>query len=228
MTATIRLDSVSVRFGDRAALEDVSCDLTARRIAVIGANGSGKSTFARLLNGLVIASDGRVLVNELDPARDKRAVRRAVGFVFCNPDSQIVMPTVSEDLAFSLRNRGLTSSEIDTRVAETLHRFGLEPLATERCFELSSGQKQLLAVAAVVISEPVLVVADEPTALLDAQNTRLMRRHLIDDVAQTVVLVTHDLALAEQCDIALRFAEGRLVATGNAREIVAGYRKDVA
>ena len=107
MTATIRLDGVSVRFGDRIALDDVSCDLTARRIAVIGANGSGKSTFARLLNGLVIASAGRVLINDLDPARQKRDVRRSVGFVFCNPDAQIVMPTVSEDLAFSLRNRGL-------------------------------------------------------------------------------------------------------------------------
>ncbi len=227
MTATIRLDRVSVRFGDRDALDDVSCDLTARRIAVIGANGSGKSTFARLLNGLVAASAGRVLVNELDPARDKRAVRRAVGFVFCNPDAQIVMPTVSEDLAFSLRNRGLTPAEINERVSATLERFGLTALSTERCFELSSGQKQLLAVAAVVISEPVLVVADEPTALLDAQNTKLMRRHLIDDATQTVVLVTHDLKLAEQCDVALRFANGRLIATGNAQEIVAAYRKDV-
>ncbi len=227
MTATIRLDRVSVRFGDRLALDDVSCDLTARRIAVIGSNGSGKSTFARLLNGLVTASGGRVLVNNLDPARDKRAVRRAVGFVFCNPDAQIVMPTVSEDLAFSLRNRGMTHAEISTRVADTLDRFGLAQIATERCFELSSGQKQLLAVAAVAISEPVLIVADEPTALLDAQNTNLMRHHLIDEVSQTVVLVTHDLALAEQCDVALRFVEGRLVATGNARDLVSAYRKDV-
>lgn len=228
MTATIELDAVSVRFGDRVALDDVTCELSARRIAVIGANGSGKSTFARLLNGLVTATAGQVLVNGLDPSRDKRAVRREVGFVFCNPDSQIVMPTVSEDLAFSLRNRGLTAAEITARVAETLDRFGLTHLETERCFELSSGQKQLLAVAAVFISQPVLVVADEPTALLDAQNTKLMRRHLIeDDLPQTIVLVTHDLSLAEQCDVAIRFADGRLVATGNAREIVRDYRKDV-
>ncbi len=228
MTATIRLEGVGVAFGDRVALDDVTCELNARRIAVIGANGSGKSTFARLLNGLVIATDGRVLVNDLDPARDKRAVRRAVGFIFCNPDAQIVMPTVSEDLAFSLRNRELTPAQIEARVSETLERFGLTTLANERCFELSSGQKQLLAVAAVFISQPILVVADEPTALLDAQNTKLVRRHLIDDDhSQTVVLVTHDLALAEQCDVALRFADGRLVATGNARDVVRDYRKDV-
>ena len=85
----------------------------------------------------------------------------------------------------------------------------------------------MLAVAAVSISEPLLIVADEPTALLDAQNTKLMRHHLIDDAPQTVVLVTHDLALAERCDVALRFADGRLVATGNARDIVGTYRKDV-
>jgi biotin transport system ATP-binding protein len=228
VTAALRLDGVSVRFGDRLALDDVSCDLSARRIAVVGANGSGKSTFARLLNGLVTATAGQVLVNGLDPSRDKRAVRREVGFIFCNPDSQIVMPTVSEDLAFSLRNRGLSSAQISERVAETLERFGLTPLAAERCFELSSGQKQLLAVAAVFISNPSVVVADEPTALLDAHNTKLIRRHLLDEaLAQTVVVVTHDLSLAAQCDIALRFNGGRLVATGDAVDIVRAYRKDV-
>ena len=147
MNAVLRFDRVSVQLGERLALNDVTVEVDARRVAVIGANGSGKSTFARLLNGLVTATDGRVLVHGVDPAKEKAAARRAVGFVFSNPDAQIIMPTVEEDLAFSLRGRGLSTAEIGAHVVAALERFGLRHLATERCFELSSGQKQLLAVA---------------------------------------------------------------------------------
>jgi biotin transport system ATP-binding protein len=224
----LRLDRVSVRLGDRLALAEVSVDSDARRIAVVGANGSGKSTFARLLNGLVTATGGTVVVQGLDPAGDRKAIRRAVGFVFSNPDAQIVMPTVEEDLAFSLRGRGLNALEVRDRVADALASFGLSAIATERCFELSSGQKQLLAVAAVLISKPALVVADEPTALLDAENSRLIRQHLLDHLAQPLVLVTHDLALAERCELGLRFAGGRLVDSGSAPDVVARYREEVA
>jgi biotin transport system ATP-binding protein len=176
----------------------------------------------------VTASTGRVLVHGIDPAKQRAAARRAVGFVFSNPDAQIIMPTVEEDLAFSLRGRGLSASEIRAQVNDALERFGLSQLATERCFELSSGQKQLLAVAAVLIGSPSVVVADEPTALLDAENSRLIRRYLIDELSQQLVLVTHDLALADRCDVALRFANGRLEDVGPASEVVDRYREEVA
>jgi biotin transport system ATP-binding protein len=228
VSAALRFDGVGVRLGERWALRGVTIESDARRIAVIGANGSGKSTFARLLNGLVTATEGTAVVHGVDPARDKRAARRAVGFVFSNPDAQIIMPTVEEDLAFSLRGRGLSSAEVAERVGAALDRFGLRHLAAERCFELSSGQKQLLAVAAVLIASPSLVVADEPTALLDAENSRLIRRHLIDELTQQLVLVTHDLALADRCDVAVRFAGGRLVDSGPASEVVERYRIEVA
>jgi len=225
---SLSFDGVSVQLGERLALRDVTIDVDARRIAVIGANGSGKSTFARLLNGLVTATAGRVLVHDIDPAKQKVAARRAVGFVFSNPDAQIIMPTVEEDLAFSLRGRGLSASEIRTQVDAALDRFGLRDLAAERCFELSSGQKQLLAVAAVLIASPSVLVADEPTALLDAENSRLIRRYLVDELTQQLVLVTHDLSLADRCDVALRFAAGRLVDSGPASEVVDRYRTEVA
>lgn len=226
--SSLSFDGVSVRLGERWALREVTAEVDAHRVAVIGANGSGKSTFARLLNGLVTATAGSVLIHGVDPARQKAAARRAVGFVFSNPDAQIIMPTVEEDLAFSLRGRGLAPAEIRAQVGLTLERFGLSHLAAERCFELSSGQKQLLAVAAVLIASPSVVVADEPTALLDAENSRVIRRYLIDELSPQLVLVTHDLALADRCDVALRFADGRLVDSGPAPAVVDRYRREVA
>ena len=151
--------------------DDISLRLPQRRIGVIGANGSGKSTLARLLNGLVVPTRGRVLVAGHDTRRDGAAVRRRVGFVFTDPDAQIVMPTVAEDVAFSLRRRHLSTSERDRRVREVLERFGIAEHADHPAHLLSGGQKQLLALAAVLVTEPELLVCDEPTTLLDLRNT---------------------------------------------------------
>src|SRR6185437_3850334 len=121
----IRLHGVSHRYGERVVLSEVSLELDEPRVAVIGANGSGKSTFARLLNGLVLPTEGTVTVDGLDTRKDGAAVRRRVGFVFTDPDAQIVMPTVAEDVAFSLRRRRISADERSTLVSETLARFGL-------------------------------------------------------------------------------------------------------
>ena len=114
---SILLDTVCVRLGERLALEGVSLRLDQQRIAVIGANGSGKSTFARLLGGLVTAESGTVSVLGLDPSRQARELRRRVGVIFSNPDAQIIMPTVAEDVAFSLRGDRLPRAEVAHRVA---------------------------------------------------------------------------------------------------------------
>src|SRR6185503_10008563 len=107
----IQIEAVSHRYGDREVMTGIDLSLVEDRIGIIGANGSGKSTLARLLNGLVVPSRGRVLVDGLDTARDGAGVRRKVAFVFSDPDAQIVMPTVAEDVAFSLRRHGLGKAE---------------------------------------------------------------------------------------------------------------------
>ncbi|TAM70534.1 MAG: ABC transporter ATP-binding protein [Microbacteriaceae bacterium] len=224
----IALDAVSVSFGDRIALRDVSVVLDQRRIGVIGSNGSGKSTFARLLNGLVAPTTGSVRVHGLDPHRQAKALRRRVGFVFSNPDVQIVMPTVAEDVAFTLRGRGLTESEIAGRVAAALERHGLSADAQTPAHSLSGGQKQLLALCAVRVGEPALIVADEPTALLDAVNSRRIRSQLLDESEQQLVLITHDLRLAARCDVVLRFENGRLLELGEPAAIIGGYEREYA
>lgn len=222
----IELDGVCVELGGQPILRDVSVRLDQRRIAVIGANGSGKSTFARLLNGLVRPSAGRVVVHGIDVARDAKRIREHVGFVFTNPDAQILMPTVAEDVALSLRGRGLRRDEIAARVAAALDRHGLADRADQPAYSLSGGQKQLLALISVLIREPALVVADEPTTLLDLGNARRIGRLLTEDVAAQTVIVTHDLELAARCDVALRFADGRLVETGDPGELIARYRAE--
>lgn len=217
----IALDGVSVAREGRPILRNVSVDLTAPRIAVIGANGSGKSTFARLLNGLVRPSSGRVIVHGFDAQRDTAALRRRVGFVFTDPQAQILMPTPAEDLALSLRGR--PRAEIDRRVAAALAEHGLTDRADVPASDLSGGQKQMLALASVLITQPDLLVADEPTTLLDLRNARRVGDLLLGLSAQ-VVLVTHDLGLAARCDHAVLFDEGTVVASGTPDDVVARYR----
>ena len=219
---TLRLDGVGVTVDDRVLLDDVTLELTAPRIAVIGANGSGKSTFARLLNGLMTPTTGTVTVHGLDALRERTAVRRRVGFVFTDPDAQILMPTPAEDLALSLRGR--PRDEIAARVQETLERHGLGAHADIPASSLSGGQKQMLALAAVLLAEPALIVADEPTTLLDLRNARRIGDLLLSQEAQ-VLIVTHDLELAARCATAVLCDGGRVVDQGEPEAVIARYRR---
>lgn len=204
-------------------LADLDLTLCERRIGIIGANGSGKSSFARLLNGLVLPTTGDVTVDGLDTKARGKDVRRRVGFVFQNPDNQIVYPTVGEDLAFGLGRRGLDKAAITERVQATLGRFGLTGFEDRLAHELSGGERQMVALAGVMVTEPAWLVMDEPTTLLDLRNTR----RVMDAVAaleQPVVFVTHDLDLLAGFDRVLVFEAGRLAADAAPREAIAAYR----
>jgi biotin transport system ATP-binding protein len=220
--AALHLDGVGVRLGDVDALVDATLDVDARTVAVVGDNGSGKSTFARLIGGLVPRSAGDLRVLGLDPSQHARELRRRVALVFSNPDAQIVMPTVREDVAFSLRPERLPREESAARVGAALSRFGLVDLADRPAHDLSGGQKQLLALAGAFVRRPELVIADEPTAYLDARNGRRVADHLLEG-GHRLVLVTHDLGLALRCDAAVSFEGGRLRRAGDAADVVADY-----
>lgn len=224
----IVFDDTAVEFGGVPALTHVSLTLDEQRIAVIGSNGSGKSTFARLLNALTRPTSGTVRVHGLDTVRQQKELRRRVGFVFSNPDAQIIMPTVAEDVAYSLRGSDLPKAERAAHVEDALRQFGLDGLRDAPAHLLSGGQKQLLSLCAVLVSGPSLVVADEPTALLDAVNSRRMERYLLDEMDQQLVLVTHDLRLAARCDVAIRFEGGALVDRGEPSEVIARYEEAFA
>jgi biotin transport system ATP-binding protein len=218
----IALSGVSVVRGGCTVLADLNLELTERRVGVIGANGSGKSTFVRLLNGLVLPTAGTVRVDGIDTKADAKAVRRKVGFVFQNPDSQIVYPTVGEDLAFGLKHRGLGKVEIAERIAAALARHGLEGFEQRLIHELSGGERQLVALAGVMVMRPEVLVLDEPTTLLDLRNTRRIMAAVEASESQ-VIMVTHDLGLLAPFDRVLVFHEGRLRADAAPAAAIAAY-----
>jgi biotin transport system ATP-binding protein len=207
----------------KTLLEPLTLTLSERRIGVIGANGSGKSTLLRMLNGLVAPSSGNVTVSGADTVRDVRAVRRRVGFVFTDPLSQLVMPTGREDVELSLRRSVRNPRERRATAEAALGRFGLLALADQSVYELSGGERQLVALAAVLAVGPDLLVLDEPSTLLDLRNRELLRQTLAS-LEQQVILSTHDLDLALDQDRVLVVDSGRIVFDGAAAAAVDHYR----
>ena len=220
----IEAEGVGHRYGERTVLTGIDVRFAEQRVGIVGANGSGKSTFARMLNGLVLPTRGRVRVDGLDTRRAGREVRRRVGFCFTDPDAQIVMPTVAEDVAFGLRRRGLSKAETADRVAAALAAYGLADHADHPAHLLSGGQKQLLALASVLVTEPAVLVMDEPTTLLDLRNARMIAE-VVEGLPQQVLLVTHHLDLLDGFDRVLVFDEGRVVCDDVPASAVAYYRE---
>lgn len=220
----IVFDSVHHAFGERRVLRGIDLRIEERRVGIVGANGSGKSTLARMINGLLTPASGTVTVDGVDTARKGAKVRRKVGFVFTDPDTQIVMPTVAEDLAFSLRRSGLGKAEVAARVAEILDRFGLAGHAEHPSHLLSGGQKQLLALGAVLIRRPEVIVADEPTTLLDLRNARIIAEAL-DAVDQQVIVVTHQLSLLAGFDRVIVIDDGAVAFDGDPAAALPAYRE---
>jgi len=207
----IELDGVRVRRGERTILDVDHLRLTEARVGLIGANGSGKSTLLRCLNALVPPDRGRVTVDGLDAAKATRAVRRKVGFVFQDPEAQIVMPTIAEEMDLGLKARKLPVAERRRRRAEALGRFGLTDREADSAHLLSGGEKQRLALASIVAMHPDILVMDEPTTMLDLPGKRLFRR-LVDPLPQRVLIATHDLDLVRDCERVLVLDGGRVIA----------------
>ncbi|WP_208440688.1 energy-coupling factor ABC transporter ATP-binding protein [Bartonella raoultii] len=205
----IKFDKVTQVFGELCVLKNITIQLTERRIAIIGANGSGKSTFVRLINGLQLPSHGFVSVDGLDTKYDAKAVRRKVGFVFQNPDNQIVLPLVEEDLSFGLKNLKLSKNEIKERVDEILQRYDLQDFRNHAVHLLSGGQKQLVAISSVVAMKPDYIIFDEPTTLLDLRNKHRVTQ-VIEELPQTVIVVSHDLEFLKKFDRVLVFDKGEI------------------
>ena len=218
----IEIETVRLAYGDRTVLHDISLTLRERRIGIIGANGSGKSSFARLLNGLVLPSSGTVKIDGLDTRTKGKDVRRKVGFVFQNPDNQIVFPTVAEDLAFGMKNLRLPKAEITRKTDAILARYDMADMHDHPAHLLSGGQKQLLAISGVLVMDPAYVVLDEPTTLLDLRNARRVAAAL-DALDQTVICVSHDLDLLRDYDRVIVIDEGRVVADDTPAKAIPFY-----
>lgn len=211
----------------RPILRDISFTLTEDVVAVIGANGSGKSTLLQLVNGLVTANAGQVLIDGLDPYREPAKVRSRVGFVFTDPAAQLVMPTPVEDIELSLRKSVAKRGRRAAALA-VLAELGIADLAERSVYELSGGQRQLVALAAVLAVDPQILVLDEPTTLLDLRNREKLRVHLRELVTRRgvrIILTTHDLEFAQIASRALVVEDGRIVADAPPAEAVETYRQ---
>ncbi|MFT4184505.1 MAG: ABC transporter ATP-binding protein [Rhizobium sp.] len=220
----IRFDNAGVDFGARTALFPLSLTLGEQRIGVIGLNGSGKTTFARLINGLAKPTSGRVTVEGLDTVDDAKSVLGKVGYIFQSPQNQIILPIVRDDIAFGLKARGLGKAEIDTAVDGILDRFGVRHLADRRAHELSGGELQLAALCSVLVTGPDLLILDEPTNQLDLKNRALVQK-TIAGLPENVIVISHDLPLIEDFDRVLLFHQGRLAADAPPAEAIARYRE---
>lgn len=211
----------------RTILTDVTCTLTEPTVTVIGANGSGKSTLLQLVNGLVPVDEGSVTVDGLDVASHGREVRRRVGFVFTDPAAQLVMPTPLEDVELSLKRTVRDRKARRAQALDVLDELGVADLAERSVYELSGGQRQLVALASVLAVDPAVLVLDEPTTLLDLANREKLRAVLADLVTRRgvrTVLSTHDLEVAHDAQRTLLIHDGRLHADGPPAEVVATYR----
>ena len=220
---TIEFSSVTVAFDNTVALEDINLTLTEQRIGIIGQNGGGKSTLTRLINGLGEPSEGTVTVDQMDVAKQGKKVREKVGFVFSDAENQIVMPNVRDDVAFSLRRFKLPKHERLARVDATLERFGLAEFAERSPHTLSGGQKQLLALAAVMVIDPILIIADEPTTLLDLRNRDRIKREFAR-LEQQLIVVTHDLEFLRDFNRVICIDDHRIAADGRPAEVIDFYQ----
>ncbi|MGW9403867.1 energy-coupling factor ABC transporter ATP-binding protein [Arthrobacter sp. NPDC055585] len=226
---TVEFRAAGVRAPDAAPedppiLHPVSLQLSEPRIAVIGGNGSGKSTLLRLINGLLLPSSGSVSVDGADTARQGSSVRRRVGFVFTDPLSQLVMPTGRDDVELSLRRSIRNPAARRAAAEQTLERFGLLHLADRSIYDLSGGERQLMALAAVLATDPGVLVADEPSTLLDLRNTARLRR-ILAGLPQQIIFTTHDLDFAGDAQRVLVVDNGRIVADGPPAQSIAAYRQ---
>ena len=228
MTNTIiEARDVSYKYESAAvnAVDHVSMSISEGEfVAILGRNGSGKSTFAKLLNALLLPTGGKLTVNGLQPANedDCYEVRKSCGMVFQNPDNQIVTTIVEEDCAFGLENLGVDPDVIRRRVDEALNEVGMAEYAKASPSMLSGGQKQRIAVAGVLAMRPKIIVFDESTAMLDPVGRRDifgLARRINREEGITVVWITHFMEEAAQADRVVVMDRGRIALEGAPREV---------
>ncbi len=198
-------------------------------VAVLGHNGSGKSTVAKLCNAILQPESGKILVNGMDTSDEdlKYEIRQSVGMVFQNPDNQIVASIVEEDVAFGPENLGIPPKEIRTRVDNALKTVGMYDYRKHETHKLSGGQKQRVAIAGIIAMMPECIVLDEPTAMLDPKGrAEVMKtiRHLNHDMGITILFITHYMDEAVQADRVLVIDEGRVIMDGRPREVFANVK----
>ncbi len=227
MHHTVDVEHLHSRYPDGpVVLEDITLHISAgERVALVGPNGAGKSTLMLHLNGILRAEAGEIrLCGMILEDSTLRAIRRAVGLVFQNPDDQLFSPTVFDDVAFGPIYQGCPPEEIQLRVRDALAAVHMETYIHRISHHLSVGEKKRIAIATVLSMNPEILILDEPTSGLDPQSRRNFIR-LLSELPQTMLVATHDLALVREiCPRTLILDSGRIVADGSTRKILANRK----
>ncbi|MCL2888893.1 MAG: energy-coupling factor transporter ATPase [Eggerthellaceae bacterium] len=211
--------------GSNFVLDDVS--LTIERgsfVCILGGNGSGKSTFAKHINALLVPDEGRVTVFDLDTADEKNVyfIRSGAGMVFQNPDDQLVASLIENDVAFGPENLGVPTEELQTRVMDALAEVGLQGFNKRETHALSGGQKQRVAIAGVLAMNPQILILDEASAMLDPRGRKGLLRVCkeLNDRGMTIVMITHFMEEASLADRVVVLEDGRIALDGSPQEVL--------
>jgi cobalt/nickel transport system ATP-binding protein len=221
----ISIENLSYTYPDGTqALQGVNIQIRAtERVALVGANGSGKSTLLQHFNGILLPQEGRIVVGEypMEPHYLKE-IRNFVGLVFQNPDDQLFMPTVWEDISFGPMNQGVAGDELDDRYHQSMHAVGLNPheFGDRNVNNLSGGEKKRVAIAGVLAMQPQVLVFDEPSTQLDPRSRRQLIE-LLQTLSLTQLIATHDLDLAlDLCERTVVLSHGQVVRDGSTEEVL--------
>ena len=216
---------------EKIAINDVNLQIKEGEfIAILGHNGSGKSTMAKHMNALLIPTEGKMLVNKMDTSDMNNLwnIRETAGMVFQNPDNQLVATIVEEDVAFCPENLGVPPEEIRKRVDEALERVGMSEYKRHAPHLLSGGQKQRIAIAGILAMKPKCIIFDEPTAMLDPSGRKEVLDTIIDlnkNYGITVILITHYMDEAAKADRIVVMDKGKLILDGKPRDVFSNVEK---
>ena len=219
----IEFNNVGYRYpSGQVALENISFRIThGERVALVGANGAGKSTLLHLCCGILLPTTGEIVVGGVRvESRQLREIRRQVGIVFQNPDDQLIMSSVEEEIAFGPLNMGYPAKEVERLVEQAMQQTSTTHLRTRPPYNLSGGEKKGVAIASVLAMEPSVILMDEPSASLDPRARRLMME-LVESFGHTILLSSHDMGLVERlCPRTLLLHRGKLIADGVTSELL--------
>ncbi len=207
---------------DKKILHNISTEIEGgESVGLIGANGAGKFTLLKILVGLNTDFEGLVKVGDLELRKENVIpIRKAVGYVFQDSDSQLFMPTAFEDIAFGPRNQGLSEEEVSRRVEAAMKLIDIERLRDKQIYKMSGGEKKMVAIATVISMLPEIIVLDEPTIALDPKNRRRII-NLLNSIEKTKIIATHDLDMVlDTCNRTILLAGGKIVAEGPTSEIL--------
>jgi cobalt/nickel transport system ATP-binding protein len=219
----LTIEQLCVRYADgNQVLDHLDFQIEkGETVGLIGANGAGKSSLLMSIVGILLPFEGKISINGLEVnKKNLREVRERVGVVFQNPDDQLFMSNVYDDIAFGLRNYGMEEDAIGQKIAQIMKTLDIEKLMHQHSNKLSGGEKRIIAIATILVMEPSLVLFDEPTSFLDPK-TRRKLIELLKSFPMTKLLATHDLDMAlELCNKVIILKDGKVFAQGKATDIL--------